>query len=240
MKHFAWLVLIAAFAFLGCPNGSSSEQEIKTIEWEEDKDGFLQFYTNDSQYNLYIFLFTFENPGGQNVYEIECKKVSGSEHFGYGLVFAYSDTDMYKFFRLIITTDGSYKVLRQNGDYDTSIIDWKTSPELLIGNNKINKLKVVKAGSSYTVFINDIHVDQFTDSFAGGNRIGFYVAIGPEEHENFPDIPVDVRFRLPQSPSRSLELIEPSKAKAEKSLYSSSSPSISGSLSASTSASSVE
>ena len=198
MKKFfvVGLALLAlGFIFTGCDPDGSSDLPVSTIRWEVDKDGFTQYYTNDPQYYGYSSWALYNN-GGKDTYEIECKKMSGFQDSAYGLVFGASNTEPNKFYTLFITVSGGSRVMKMDGDKETYITDWTEPSSLLSGYNKLNTLKVTKSGSTYTLFINNTQVHQFTDSSISGQRIGFYNYTSIEANEKFPNSPVDVRFRF--------------------------------------------
>ena len=201
-------ILVLSLALASCDHGGLNNLPVSTIEWVVDSDGFNQFYTNNSMHHNYTFWALYENSiNGPNIYEIECKRISGNMYRSYGLIFGASDTAMDKFYFLNIFTQGFYYIGKWEGDNVTQIQDWQASGSLRTGYNRINKLKVVKAGTSYTVYINGTKVHQFTDSEIG-NRIGVIAYVGDEKEEPFPNKPVDVRFRQTLSSPISARAIE--------------------------------
>ena len=189
------LLLVFGFLFAGCDSGDGSRDlPISTTQWEMGRDGFYQFSTNDPQYYNYSFLRFLGHDS--DTYEIECKKMSGNPDYAYGLIFGAANNNTDQYFLLWITCNGAYRIVKQNGATATYITDWARSGTVLTGYNRTNTLKVTKSGTSYTVFINNNQIDQFTDSSQFGQRIGFYASAGKEEDESFPNKPVDVRFRI--------------------------------------------
>jgi hypothetical protein len=186
-------MLVFVLFFVACP--TEDEILIETKAWES-KDGFIQFYTNDSKNYGKIFWTAYENVNAANTYEIECKKMSGSEDWHYGMIFDVS-LDLYTYHRIAITSDGYYSVYSQNGKDDEGTMQksWIRSDKLNTGYDTLNSIKVTKSGTTYTVFLNDAQVFEFTSSITGGNRIGYFAIVGSEEDEDFPNNPVDVRFR---------------------------------------------
>lgn len=176
-----------------------ADMEIKQIEWELDMDGFVQYFTNDSEkYDSSWWTF-YENINAPGIYQIECKKMSGckTDGGGYGMMFGASDTDNYAFYHIELETTGHYALFKHRNKKEgyITIKDWTKSEKLFTGYNTINSLKVIKDGPSYTVFLNDNQVYQFTDKEITGDRMGYWVEISSESVESFPNVPVDVRFR---------------------------------------------
>ncbi len=167
----------------------------RTVLWESDNEGFIQFSTNTPEYYQTVQLRFFENINDRDTFEIECKKMSGARGFGYGIVFGAPDSDNNKYYLLEISTEGDFFIAKRDGNKRTIIRNWETTEKLHAGYNVINNLKVIRKGSTFTVFLNGIEVYQFMDWEIYGSRIGYYAEIGTKTTEAFPNTPVDVRFR---------------------------------------------
>jgi len=164
------------------------------IEFELEQDGFKRFSTNDPREYDSSWWRLYGN-GYDNTYEIDCKKMNGAYNYGYGMLFGASNTDARRYYLLLITTDGDYSIGKFSNDKYTIIKDWAKSEKLNTGYNTINTLKVVKNGTTFTVYLNGSQVHQFTDTEISGDRFGYGVSIGSKNDEAFPDMPLDVRFR---------------------------------------------
>jgi len=186
-------VLLVSLILLSCSD--EGDLPISTTLWKPDGNGFIQFSTNDPNVYFYEFFTIFTNDGNQNIYEIECKKMSGDRNGPYGMIFGASNTNMNSFYVLLIDTEGYYSIWKRINNNDTELKEWLKSERLFTGYGTTNNLKVVRSSTTFTVFINDHQVHQFIDSDINGNRIGFYVTVGTEEDESFPNNLVDVRFR---------------------------------------------
>jgi len=185
--------------YLGDANGKRTElknlYEIKTISFLPDSNGFVQFSTNDARYYGRGTWKIVDNINAQNIYEIECLKMSGARTRGHGMVFGASDTDNVSYYAVGIGTPGSYFIMKLSNDKYTMIKAWSGSEKVKPGYNVLNTLRVIKYGTTFIVFINDNPVYEFTDDEITGNRVGYWVGIGGGEEEEFPIEPVDVRFR---------------------------------------------
>jgi hypothetical protein len=190
--------MIMGLLVMGC--GNHNNNTVYTVEFELDDEGFSQLATNDPEnYGYVLWGVESEEIAVPNVYELECKKISGYEECGYGMVFETSHENKEKFYAVLISADGYYTIFKSVGtelEDETIITDWVESDTINTGYNELNKIKVIKADSTYTVYINDIEVDEFTDADDFGDNIGLYVEVGYEDEESFPQIPVDVRFKL--------------------------------------------
>jgi hypothetical protein len=191
---FLTAILLIGFVIIGCENGTNGLQ-ISTVRWELGADGFTQFYTNDSQDYSRVFWSIYGNDK-KDSFEIECKRISGVQSTAYGMVFGVPDSDNSQYYYLLITNNGYYLLGKRTSDEYQTISDWTRSDKLFTGYNKSNILKVSRSGALYTIFLNGNQVYQFTDSSISGSRVGFYAAVSSEANEDFPNSPVDVRFRI--------------------------------------------
>jgi hypothetical protein len=201
MKYFITLSLLVVFIFFGCDPGignGSSDLPVSTELWALRSDGYIRFYTNDSTNYDYYFWNLYENKNAQNTYEIECKKMSGNLASGYGLVFGASDSGVNQYYCLEIYANGYYRIWYRDNDTRKIIKTVGYSDKLFTGTDKINNLKVALEGTAWTISFNGNQVYQLSNLTEYGSRIGFYVAVGSETGESFPNTPVDVRFRQKQ------------------------------------------
>jgi hypothetical protein len=195
---FGLMVLCLAFGFVlvGCPDPNKVTPV--TIEWQKGTDGFIQYSTNDPKKYAYAFWNSYVNSSGDvNVYEIECKKISGYSNIGYGMIFGFVDNNNY--YSLIITNTGYYQIGKRVKGTTTVVQAWLTSTHLNTGSNVLNTLKAVYSPTDkrYTVYLNGNNVAMFNEdaNVTGGTKIGFYASVSSQANENFPDTPVDIRFR---------------------------------------------
>jgi hypothetical protein len=182
---------------LAACNTGSSDLPVSTVEWELGEDGFTQFYTNDPQYYDYSFWSLYNNQGS-TTYEIECKKISGHREYAYGMIFAADNSSLTEFYCVRISANGGYGVWMKNGNaQQTAIKGWTKANELRTGYNTTNRIKVTVSGTEYKVYLNDAEVCQISTTAVVpfGTRIGYYVSVGDDTEESFPNVPVDVRFK---------------------------------------------
>jgi YVTN family beta-propeller protein len=188
---FIFITLAVSIGFSGC------SIPVKSIFWEEDNDGFIQFRTNESDYYYYYFYTWYEESYQPILGEIETKvkKVSGYEWGGFGIVFCLQDE--YNFYLLLIDIKGWYTIYELNGGSWMEHVAWTESDMLNKGFGKINTLKIEHDDSSnlFTVSFNGTYVNSFYDSSFNGGYSGYFVEIRGEGEEHFPDTPVDVRFK---------------------------------------------
>ena len=205
VKVFVSLFFIVVFGFFVIDLGTSqsSRLPVSNIDWEQDGNGFIRYSTNDSQKNNSAWWQFADNTSivDNNIYETECKKMSGSREEGYGIIFGASNKDNYEFYLLAINTIGKYVVWKHTQKDGYKLIkDWAISEKINTGFNAANTLKAIKDKTTFTVFINGSQVFQFKDSTIKGDRLAYWVEIGSENNELFPNTPVDIRFRQKNRP----------------------------------------
>jgi hypothetical protein len=221
-KHFVILFLIVCFIFsilCGCStpssessssnnsgtNDSNKDLEIKSIYWVDDGSSFLQYYTNDkSNYNTWGYSCPSANILSMNTSEIQIKKISGNPNIEYGMVFCLTDHN--NFYRVSIIKTGYRRIERRiNGIYGFNYngswtsdpgLGWPYSSHLNQGYGSINNIKVTRSGTTFNVYFNNNLELSFTDTNYSGGYTGGFALISNSNQENFPNTPVDVRFKL--------------------------------------------
>lgn len=181
------------------PN-EDEEKAVATILFQEDDEGSTQFYTNDNSYYgqkfVYVSYSTYQ--ASMDTTEIEIKKNSGHAETAYGLVFCQQNT---KYYGVYINVNGEFYIEKKVSDHYVIIQDW-TGPvgSLLTGYEVTNRLKVRYESSSMTFFVyfNDVLEYSFTDSTFSGGLSGYYAVVDNNDLEDFPNSPVDIRYRLLQ------------------------------------------
>lgn len=192
---------------------SQAAQQIRTIEYEPTQDGYLQFYTNDLK-NCLGGSGCFTKEMGSlpilHSFEAAIAKDSGLSGYMYGIYFCYSDPS--HFYRLLINPVGHCELFMCNGNsygwWDFAAKAWVPAsgknnncypeiPNLLQGFGVENVVKVIADGSgNFDLFFNGIKSESFFDqSFAGG-AYGFMSYVGTVKDEDFPEIPVNIRYKV--------------------------------------------
>ena len=196
------ILLLTLSGILSCAVAPEKPKiSINTTEWELDSENFNQFKTNDPKYyDSYVYCYMTNgknlNTAG-TIVEAQVNKKSGSVDYGYGIVFNAKDKD--NFYKFIITTDGWCYLSVCVNSYYTTIKSWSTSPFINQGYNTINTLKVSNnlSAGTYNYYINNslVYTTSMTN-YTGIGGPGFYLDIGEQDDEKFPDTPVDVRFKM--------------------------------------------
>lgn len=197
-QQFLLIILIISILFtFGCAIKRTPSMSL----WSVDENGYSRFYTKKPAHYNYFFMqwnnVIERTP--MDIVETTVKKMSGSDLWGYGVVFCFQDED--NFYRLLINNKGWYEVSKTvNGKWTYDLVNndgyWEVSQHLNTGYNVENKIKVkYNNDSTFTIFFNDQEVTTFTDDSLTGGKFGFCAQVGRAEDENFPTYPVDVRFK---------------------------------------------
>jgi hypothetical protein len=194
-KFLPFFLIFIAFSFFGCPD---TKIPVTTIEWEEDRDGFLQFSSNDSAYYDYAFWDVFDTEEAvMSTVTVQAKKMSGSIDTGFGMLFCYQDADNY--YKVIITANGAYRVSKISGGTYVTLLDWAESTNIETGYGELNTISVTQSAAGvFDVYVNNLGtpMNTFADADFTGGEAGFYAAISNADNEHFPDEAVDIRFRM--------------------------------------------
>lgn len=98
------------------------------------------------------------------VLEVDARQRSGPADSSYGVLFRSNGAD--QFYRFDVTGNGLYLAERRNADGTWTPLtgDWKSSAVINQGLNVANRLKVIANGPELSFFVNDILLEQVTDS----------------------------------------------------------------------------
>lgn len=98
------------------------------------------------------------------VLEVDARQRSGPADSSYGVLFRSNGID--QFYRFDVTGNGLYLAERRNADGTWTPLtgDWKSSAVINQGLNVANRLKVIANGPELSFFVNDILLEQVTDS----------------------------------------------------------------------------
>jgi hypothetical protein len=198
------LCLVFGLLLAGCPDpNTNTDLPIVTKLFEPVSGGFTQYYTNDSaNYQSFTYILY---PASGTTYEIHCNKLSGARGMEFGLMLSSASNSANNSYHILIDTMGWYTVEKRVGGnwFSPSLIEWTESEALNVGYDVLNKIKVTRSGSTYSIYLNDQYVDQFTDSSISVSHYGYTASVGYQTHlynynvESFPNTPVDIRFKRP-------------------------------------------
>ena len=199
--HIRSIEVLLPFLLLLCSCTTDCRQDVETTWWESDSEGFLRFSTNDVQYCGHSFAawnIPYFDPLER--IEIEARKSSGNPWGAYGVLFCLQD--LHGFYQLAIDVNGYYAVYKKVNDAWTEIIAWTYTAQLNSGYDRVNKIAVsyAPAAAMFSIDFNGTHVASFTDRSFQGGYSGLFVEVLPEEYEDFPAYPVEVRFRFKSVP----------------------------------------
>lgn len=191
------LVAAAAFVLISCGSKPAAVTE----------DGWIS-YTVDNSQKCGCF-YTSGELGKYSMIEAEFKKVSGYEDSCFGFVFGYSSQKsgvVADYIRFEINTLGECAVYSYDGSVYQDLIDstakntayLETNASIKKGYNSVNRLKIEKTDdNSYTLYINGSKLISNIQPLKNGTDgvMAFY-SVGKVDQENFPDVPVEISFRV--------------------------------------------
>lgn len=189
----AILALCSLTGFTACSQ-PSDPVTYTTIEWETTGDGYYQFKTNDPQYRGYSFFRkTVDNYDGTSAVKGNLRILSGSSN-GKGLCVFYQDVSNY--YTTIISSSGQYKMYKKTAGVGSTIKDWTTSSAIDTASGALNIIEYRPSATlnTYDVYINDTFVYSFTYDSGATGKIAFLASVSSTE--NFPSVPVEVKFSL--------------------------------------------
>jgi hypothetical protein len=190
----AWIV-VGLIGLLSLGSCDSNGTPVRTIRWEPDGQRFIQFYTNDEENLNYVF-WSARNVGqdlAAGAVEITIKKLSGDPSWGFGMIFDYQDEE--NFGRVLITRNGSYQVARKETGNYTYLQNFTSSSAVETAPGTENVIRVSYTNPNLSVVINGTPV--FTGNYGtllGGTAAGAIAGVSPQEL--FPEVPVDVRYKM--------------------------------------------
>ena len=135
------------------------QDEISSVEMANE-----QLVLNINQPNTIQFA-TLQDPEFSDfVVEVDGRQRAGPADGSYGILFRVQDAD--RFYRFSITSNGLYVIERHDADgtWTRLIPEWQTSEAINQGLNVANRLKVIATGPEFTVYVNDILLQQVSDS----------------------------------------------------------------------------
>lgn len=181
------------------PVDGGSGVEVRGAAWTEEAGG-LAFTTNADADRGYMFFNTYAAVGPADSIEGTVQRLGGSSTRGAGIVWGYRDPDNY--YCVLVDATGYYHVFKIVAGYYTKISDWAYSAALGHGD-AVNTVTVVRSyylgDYRYSVSLNGASVGAFradANLEGVGSSVGFVVGVGDASDEDFPAVPVKVRFRL--------------------------------------------
>ncbi len=188
MRTFIFLML-SVFLLVSC-----GENRVVTIPWEPDAQGFRQFSSNNQLVAESLAYLPLSDLSQEpfSAYELQVKKMSGDYSAGYGMLVNYLDESNYTL--VLISLDGAYCVESLvNGTY-RSHCAWTQEPSILSAYGDTNIIRLTQnAAGNYDLHINGSFINRYTDLPRTGGLQGYALIISGSE--NFPQVPVDVRFK---------------------------------------------
>jgi hypothetical protein len=204
--HGTILLLCTAIALVGAchepgPGSPPLSAPATTIAWQPDGNGFVQYSTNDPT-KLDSSSYYWDNRTNQALLgdswtvAVTMIKVSGAIDCGAGIIIVGSTAD--DLVRILLAWNGSYRIDQKYWGKYLSLQDWSNTGAITQGLGSPNTVSVTTNDRhSYAVYINSTFVASFEWPFSVFPVwAGFYASIGSSSAESFPDVPVDLRFKM--------------------------------------------
>jgi hypothetical protein len=180
----------------------------KTVNWQPDGSGYIQYCTNDQKDlgygEYYIVPGSFQvaptsYPAG--VVKVNINKISGADSYGFDILFGFQDQNNY--YRLLVTKTGKYRIDKKVAGVYSTITDWSDISlpygVYTLGYNTVHTFQIKQEyADSYNITM-DTYVtitNLFDSSLPKSGSTGFYVSIGNSLVEDFPFTSEDVRFQM--------------------------------------------
>jgi hypothetical protein len=193
--------------------------EISTINYQADGEGWIKFSTNDDALLNKSFIHIPSDIGNSfapsanwtSPATIQVKKNEGSALSGFGLVFAYEDSETY--FALLITMSGKYKILQKLSGSFVLDSGWTQSSAIhgweLVNELKVNYTHTPSDGDTVPYFELWINGSQLSagsgtwperlhlpSGLISATKAGFFTGVFNADAEKFPKYTSDQRFKL--------------------------------------------
>ncbi len=95
----------------------------------------------------------------------------------YGLVFRAPDYSSGYGYYLGVTCNGKYNVTKWDTNGTSTILNSTADPSIKAGANQVNDIGIQNTGNTFTIYINNTMVTQFTDTtFPNGGHFGVFIA----------------------------------------------------------------
>jgi len=153
-------------------NFSSSKGSI----WGGDLSANFSYYFDNGKYHLNVNKMNLlkEVSFGQNynnsILEVEATQESSPNDNIYGVMVRKVDWNNYYLF--VISGDGYYSMAKlQNNSWTPESWNWKKSSAIHTGN-ATNLIRVESDGDKFSFYVNNIEVDNYTDSSFSSGMIG--------------------------------------------------------------------
>lgn len=160
------------------------------VKWRSEDgpafdDGAFHLFTSRSP-----SAYQFEN----GLAQIEAEHVSGSMTAGYGMSFRYTqrgDRGRASGYWLLITANGRWQLVRQEGYQTTALTQWAASAAIRTDRGARNTLAVRCRGGTMTVLINGSTVGEVMDTtYLDAGGVG-PVSTSDELHIAFRNLKID-------------------------------------------------
>ena len=208
VTRYYWVSAVDGVGTEGLKSSYMSGYTFKNgqVNFTDDGSGnYLQFYTNQiGDLDKFFYSWNVLSTLGLNdTLQTTVNKKSGDDGAslgvnGFGVIFRFQDLDNFMVF--VINVNGRFAVWQKMlGAWNYSVIAWTDASAIVSGYDSDNTLKVDyyldDSDYRYDLYVNNSYIAWVTFASYVSGYTGFLSAVGDSSYEDFPDFPVDVRFR---------------------------------------------
>jgi hypothetical protein len=193
MKKIISLILFFCAAFSGFSQ-AGGRSEIKTVYFEEDEKGYVQFYTNDPENKACIITDDYpkENTTGDG-FEMEVTRISGSETVLFGMLFGAEHG--FSWYAVFIGSNGDFQIYKCISWAIIMLAEGNTNQ--VVGElGKTNTIKATQKEGRYKIYLNNSKFPLYiiNNIDIKGNKIGY--CVHTRGADSFPEKYVDIRYKV--------------------------------------------
>lgn len=186
-------------------NGNDNDYTPETIEWEDNGNDFLRYYTNDDKNNnQYHWCWKGENQPIPAVKTV-VKRILGDQEDSYGVIFCYQEEEVAeeiikKYLAVMINGRGDYRVVKFV-DYNITTIIKSENPSVNIDigedESGINVENIIRVeydteNNKFSVYFNEVLEFDFIETELINGRSGYFIEIATK---SLIKSPVDIRVK---------------------------------------------
>ncbi len=140
------------------------------------QDNNVSVYFGDGRYHIEVvpldmsYTASYGSEYNNTIFEVEATQESGPDDNFYGVAFRKVDWNNY--YQFLISGDGYYRIEKKQDSKWVFATPWKKSSAIHTGS-VTNIIDTVCNGEKFSFYVNNIKVDDYTDSSFGSGMIGF-------------------------------------------------------------------
>jgi len=193
------ILAVGLISLAGCNTSSDSGSSSTSESWTTE-NSYTKFYasTTDNCDTIFYCWPTVSTVSGSvsTTWTANVRMDTGYTGDWMGLVCFAQDPS--NFYVLMVNARGEYSVRKKVAGTWSYVIAWTASSALKSGLAAENTISVSPAVNSvHGVYLNGTKVSEFTNTdVTSGGFPGILAYVSTSQYENFPTVPVDMKFKL--------------------------------------------